>query len=143
MDFIDFQPIALQHTPLGTRNQLPVLHERELDWHKLAALIRDNGDVVTQIDAGLAEDWLNTHGTIWNEHGGYRRYPNDNREFDGAVFGQLQRGRRQQFWLHFIMKVPVPLVAIGRESTQIFTTWVSLGKPIKLELVINKLEEQP
>ena len=112
MDFIDFQPIALQHTPLGTRNQLPVLHERELDWHKLAALIRDNGDVVTQIDAGLAEDWLNTHGTIWNEHGGYRRYPNDNREFDGAVF-----------WAASTWATPAILVTFHNESTRAFSCY--------------------
>lgn len=64
MDFVDLTPIALGHTPLGTRNQLPEVHAWQLDWDKLARLIRDNQDVMAQVEAGLAEDWLNTHGTI-------------------------------------------------------------------------------
>ncbi|MFB9769466.1 hypothetical protein [Lactiplantibacillus modestisalitolerans] len=86
MDFADLQPIELHHTPLGTRNQLPVQHRRQLDWAKLARLIADNADVMMQVEAGLAEDWLNTHGTIWDDQHGYHRYPNDNRDFDDTVF---------------------------------------------------------
>ncbi|KID41795.1 hypothetical protein LbDm2_2513 [Levilactobacillus brevis] len=37
VDFIDLTPIQLRHTPLGTRGQLPILHNWQLDWHKLAA----------------------------------------------------------------------------------------------------------
>lgn len=86
VDFIDLTPIQLRHTPLGTRGQLPILHNWQLDWHKLAALIQDNQSVMAVVQAGLAEDWLNTQGTIWDEQMGYYRYPNDNREPDDTVF---------------------------------------------------------
>ncbi|MDV0430094.1 hypothetical protein RXV91_04240 [Lactiplantibacillus sp. DA1] len=86
MDFVDLTPIALTHTPLGTRGQTPRSHNWQLDWQKLACLIEDNHDVIAQVEAGLAEDWLNTHGTIWDSTQGYHRYPNDQREFDDTVF---------------------------------------------------------
>lgn len=87
MDFVDLKPIALRHTPLGTRGQAPKEHDWQLDWDQLAVLIRDNQDVMAVVQAGLAEDWLNTQGTIWDEEVGYHRYPNDNREPDDTVFG--------------------------------------------------------
>ena len=114
LDFIDLTPIALHHTPLGTRQQLPKLHDRQLDWPRVAALIRDNADVISQLEAGLAEDWLNTHGTIWDDQLGYHRYPNDNREFDGAVF-----------WAASTWATPAILVTFHNESTQAFSCFAA------------------
>lgn len=116
MDFIDLTPIELQHTPLGTRNQLPKQHLWQLDWGKMAALIRDNHAVIVQLEAGLAEDWLNTHGIIWDEQFGYHRYPNDNREFDGSVF-----------WAASTWATPAILVTFHNELTQAFSCY-RLGK---------------
>ncbi|CAM3049960.1 hypothetical protein [Lactiplantibacillus plajomi] len=112
MDFVDFQKISLRHTPLGTRQQKPVLHDRQLDWPKMAALIRDNADVILQVEAGLAEDWLNTHGTIWDDQVGYHRYPNDNREFDDTVF-----------WAASTWATPAILVTFHNETTQAFSCY--------------------
>ncbi|RRK11203.1 hypothetical protein D1831_03745 [Lactiplantibacillus garii] len=110
MDFIDFDPISLHHTPLGTRYQLPKQHDRQLDWSKMAALIRDNADVMVQLEAGLAEDWVNTHGIIWDEQRGYHRYPNDNRGMDGAVF-----------WAASTWATPAIVVTFHNESTRAFS----------------------
>lgn len=112
MDFIDLSPIDLQHTPLGTRGQTPTVHDWMLDWAKLASLIRDNADVITQVQAGLAEDWLNTHGTIWDQRVGYYRYPNDNREFDDTVF-----------WGASTWATPAILVTFPNELTKAFACY--------------------
>ncbi|MFC6163805.1 hypothetical protein ACFP3T_03850 [Lactiplantibacillus dongliensis] len=109
MDFIDLTPITLQHTPLGTRSQWPKEHDRQLDWAKLSALIRDNQDVIAVVQAGLAEDWLNTHGTIWDDQRGYYRHPNDNRDFDDTVF-----------WAASTWATPAILVTFHNELTQAF-----------------------
>ncbi|ASG81090.1 hypothetical protein [Lactiplantibacillus pentosus] len=112
MDFVDLTPIALGHTPLGTRNQLPEVHAWQLDWDKLARLIRDNQDVMAQVEAGLAEDWLNTHGTIWDSTTGYHRYPNDNREFDDTVF-----------WAASTWATPAIVVTFHNEISQAFSCY--------------------
>ncbi|WP_367296022.1 hypothetical protein [Levilactobacillus yonginensis] len=112
MDFIDFEPITLRHTPLGTRNQLPREHDRQLDWEKIAALIRDNHDVMAVVQAGLAEDWLNTQGTIWDEQWGYYRYPNDPREPDDTVF-----------WAASTWATPAILVTFHNELTKAFACY--------------------
>ena len=112
MDFIDLTPIQLRHTPLGTRQQAPKLHDWQLDWEKLAALIRDNGDVMAVVQAGLAEDWLNTQGTIWDEEWGYHRYPNDNREPDDTVF-----------WAASTWATPAILVTFHNELTRAFACY--------------------
>lgn len=112
VDFIDLTPIQLRHTPLGTRGQLPILHNWQLDWHKLAALIQDNQSVMAVVQAGLAEDWLNTQGTIWDEQIGYYRYPNDNREPDDTVF-----------WAASTWATPAILVTFHNELTQAFACY--------------------
>jgi len=118
VDFIDFDPIALQHTPLGTRSQSPKQQERQLDWAKLAALIRDNQDVIAVVQAGLAEDWLNTHGTIWTDSVGYYRYPNDNRDFDDTVF-----------WAASTWATPAILVTFHNELTRAFACYKKGNDP--------------
>lgn len=122
VDFVDLTPIVLTHTPLGTRGSTPRIHDWQLDWKKLACLIDDNQDVMTQVEAGLAEDWLNTHGTIWDNVQGYHRYPNDRREFDDTVFWAASTWATLQSSLLFIMNSAVHSVAIGLDLIQIFIT---------------------
>ncbi|AVK63174.1 hypothetical protein C5Z26_03105 [Lactobacillus sp. CBA3606] len=118
MDFVELATINLQHTPLGTRYQLPKRHHWQLDWQRLAALIRDNHDVMAVVQAGLAEDWLNTHGTIWDEQQGYYRYPNDNRDFDDTVF-----------WVASTWATPAILVTFHHESDQAFACYKNGSNP--------------
>lgn len=112
MDFIDLKPIDLQHTPLGTHIKNPNRHEWQLDWERLAWLIHDNQDVIAMVQAGLAEDWLNTHGTIWDDKWGYYRYPNDYREFDDTVF-----------WAASTWATPAILVTFHNELAKSFACY--------------------
>lgn len=112
MDFVELTPIALGHTPLGTRGPNPHIHDWQLDWQKLSSLIADNQDVMMQEDAGLAEDWLNTHGTIWDNVQGYHRYPNDNRAFDDTVF-----------WAASTWATPAIVVTFHNEISRAFSCY--------------------
>ena len=118
MDFIDLTPINLGHTPLGTHSPVPQNDARQLDWQKLAVLIQDNQDVMTQVEAGLAEDWLNTHGTIWDNCHGYHRYPNDNREFDDTVF-----------WAASTWATPAIVVTFHNEISRAFSCYRAGNDP--------------
>ena len=62
------------------------LHDWQLDWGRLKQLITDNDELIAEVKAGIAEDWLRTNGIIWDNRIGYYRHPNSFYSDNDAAF---------------------------------------------------------
>ncbi|QBP17939.1 hypothetical protein [Acetilactobacillus jinshanensis] len=61
-------------------------HDWQLDWSRLKELITDNSELMAQVKAGIAEDWLDTNGVIWDDRIGYHLHPNSPYNAIDSVF---------------------------------------------------------
>lgn len=90
MRFSELTPIQLnvisQSSVYSNSQTRPHLHDWQLDWRRLYTLINDNSEQLLEVKAGLAEDWVRTHGTVWDVTQGFHRRPNDSYDYDDTVF---------------------------------------------------------
>ncbi|GAW99453.1 hypothetical protein [Secundilactobacillus mixtipabuli] len=90
MRFQDLVPIELNVIETSTVYQAgkprPKQHDWQIDWERLRQLILDNDERIDEVKAGIAEDWVRTHGTVWDRFRGFYRRPNDSYDYDDTVF---------------------------------------------------------
>lgn len=90
MRFQDLVPIQLNVIESSTVYQdgqpRPKQYDWQIDWDRLQQLILDNSERLDEVKAGIAEDWVRTHGTIWDRTRGFYRHPNDSYDYDDTVF---------------------------------------------------------
>ena len=82
----DLKPVHLRRLTKTIYANEHHLHDWQLDWRRLKLLIHDNDELMAQVKAGIAEDWLRTNGVIWDDRIGYHRYPNSSYNANDAVF---------------------------------------------------------
>lgn len=126
MRFSDLTPIELsvlsQSSVYSNSQPRPRIHDRQLDWRRLYTLINDNSEQLLEVKAGLAEDWVRTHGTVWDVKQGFHRRPTIPMTMMTQCFGAILHGRPPQSWLRLPMNAKPRLRSTPMERIIIITT---------------------
>lgn len=87
-------------------------HDWQLDWGRLRNLIADNSELMSQVKAGIAEDWLDTNGIIWDDRIGYHRHPNSPYNPIDSVF-----------WAYSPWGTPCVVITFLNETTRAYALY--------------------
>lgn len=99
MRFSELTPIQLnlisQSSVYSNSQDRPHLHDWQIDWRRLYTLVNDNSEQLLEVKAGLAEDWVRTHGTVWDVTQAFIGGPMTATIMMTPCFGGIRHGRPQ------------------------------------------------